>query len=164
MDISSFSSYLPFKLSVSSLFKDVSFLRKYACVHAKLLQLCPTLCNPTDCSPPGNSVHGMLQVGLRVWVAMPSSRRSSWPRDQPHSCCSSCMAGRFFTTEVPGKPLKKMSLPLKLAFPLNFSFFLQTHSCKIISYRLFPYISFSRFLCPVCPSFSVFTYGWVSIF
>ena len=34
----------------------------YMCVSVKLLQLCPTLCSPMDCSPPGSSVHGILQV------------------------------------------------------------------------------------------------------
>ena len=33
-----------------------------ACMSAKSLQLCPTLCDPMDCSPPGFSVHGMLQA------------------------------------------------------------------------------------------------------
>ena len=33
----------------------------YACLCAKSLQSCPTLCNPMDCSPPGSSVHGILQ-------------------------------------------------------------------------------------------------------
>ena len=46
-----------------------------------LLQLCPTLCDPMDCSPLGSSVHGILQVRILEWVAMPSSRGSSWPRD-----------------------------------------------------------------------------------
>ena len=34
------------------------------CVCAKLLQLCPTLCDPVDCSPPGSSVHGILQARI----------------------------------------------------------------------------------------------------
>ena len=38
-------------------------------------------CDPMDCSPPGSSVHGILQARILEWVAMPSSRRSSWPRD-----------------------------------------------------------------------------------
>ena len=46
----------------------------YTCVHAKLLQLDPTLCDPVDCSPPGSSVHGILQARILEWVAMPSSR------------------------------------------------------------------------------------------
>ena len=41
---------------------------------AKLLQLCLTLCDPKDCSPPGSSVHGLLQARILEWVAMPSSR------------------------------------------------------------------------------------------
>ena len=44
------------------------------CVPAKSLQLCPTLCDPMNCSPPGSSVHGILQARILEWVAMPSSR------------------------------------------------------------------------------------------
>ena len=49
-------------------------------VHAKSLQSCLTLCNPMDCSPPGSSVHGILQTRIRERVAMPFSRESSQPR------------------------------------------------------------------------------------
>ena len=49
-----------------------------ACVHA---QLSLTLCDPTDCTPPGSSVHGILQARILEWVAMPSSLGSSQPRD-----------------------------------------------------------------------------------
>ena len=45
-------------------------------------QLCPTLCNPMDCSPRGSSVHGILQARILEWVAVPFSRGSSRPRDQ----------------------------------------------------------------------------------
>ena len=48
----------------------------------KSLQSCPTLCNPMDYSPPGSSVHGILQERILERVAMPFSRGSSWPRDQ----------------------------------------------------------------------------------
>ena len=41
--------------------------------YAKLLQSCPTLCDPMDCSPPGSSVHGILQARILEWVAMPFS-------------------------------------------------------------------------------------------
>ena len=58
-------------------------------------QSCPTLCDPMDCSPPGSSVQGILQARILEWVAMPSSRRSSQPRDQTQV---SCNAGRFFTS------------------------------------------------------------------
>ena len=49
---------------------------------AKLLQSCPTLCNPMDCNSPGSSVHGILQARILERAVMPSSGGSSWPRDQ----------------------------------------------------------------------------------
>ena len=55
-------------------------------MHARLLQLCLTLCNPMDYSPPGPSVYGILQKRMLEWVAMSSSRESSLEilRDQIH--------------------------------------------------------------------------------
>ena len=47
------------------------------CMHAKLLQSCPTLCDPMDCSLPGSSVLGILQERVLEWAAVPSSRGSS---------------------------------------------------------------------------------------
>ena len=44
-------------------------------------QSCPTLCDHMDCSPPGFSVHGVLQAGILEWVAIPFSRGSSQHRD-----------------------------------------------------------------------------------
>ena len=66
-------------------------------VSGKSLQLCPTLCNPMDCSPPGSSVHGILQARILEWVAMPSSRGSFPPRYGTHF---SCIAGEFFSTSA----------------------------------------------------------------
>jgi len=48
-------------------------------------QSCPTLCNPMDCNLPGSSVHRILQARILEWVAMPSSRGSSQPRDRTKS-------------------------------------------------------------------------------
>ena len=48
---------------------------------------------------PGSYVHGILQARILEWVAMPSSRGSSWPRDQTLISCISCIAGVFFTAE-----------------------------------------------------------------
>ena len=39
-------------------------------MHAKLLQSCPTLCDPMDSSPPGSSVSGILQARILEWVAI----------------------------------------------------------------------------------------------
>ena len=44
-------------------------------------QWCLTLCDHMDCSPPGSSVHGILQKRIPEWVAISSSRLHSWPRD-----------------------------------------------------------------------------------
>ena len=54
---------------------------KHACMNAKLLQLCPTLCDPMDNSLLGSSVRGILQARILEWVSRPSSRGSSQPRD-----------------------------------------------------------------------------------
>ena len=52
---------------------------------------CSTLWNPMDCSPPGSSVHGILQARILEWVAISSSRGSSWPKDQTQvSWCLLC--------------------------------------------------------------------------
>ena len=55
-------------------------------MSTKSLQSCPTLCDPMDCSPPGSSVHGILQARIMEWVAMPFSKGSSRLRDR--SCVS----------------------------------------------------------------------------
>ena len=64
----------------------------------------PTLCNPTDCSPPGSSDHGILQARILEWVATPFSRVSSRPRDGTQV---SWIAGRFFAIWATGKPLEE---------------------------------------------------------
>ena len=66
-------------------------------------QSCLTLCKPIDCSPPGACVHGIPQARTVEWLAMPSSRGSSPPRDGTQVSRS---AGGFLTiSEPPGKPV-----------------------------------------------------------
>ena len=73
-----------------------AFLRLYfVCVKVLVAQSCLTLCDPVDCSPPGSSVHGILQARMLEWVAIPFSRASYRPRDQ---ILVSHITGRFFTT------------------------------------------------------------------
>ena len=67
-------------------------------------------CDPMDCSPPGSSVHGILQARVLEWVAISFSRESSWPRDQtqfPH------IAGGCFTLWATREALaaSKLALP-----------------------------------------------------
>ena len=59
-----------------------------------------TLCDPMDSSPPGSSVHGILQTRILEWIAIPFSRGTPQPRDQTQD---SGTAGRFFNAEPPGK-------------------------------------------------------------
>ena len=56
-------------------------------VKVLVVQSCPTLCDPMNCSSPGSSVHGIFQVRILEWVANSSSRGSSWTRDPTHVSC-----------------------------------------------------------------------------
>ena len=70
-------------------------------------QSCPTLCDPTDCSPPGSSVHGIFQTRILEWVAMPSCRGSSQPRDRTWVCH---IAGGFCTIWATREALKNYTV------------------------------------------------------
>ena len=91
------------------------------CMCVKSLQSCLTLCNPMDCSLPGPSVHESLQARILEWVAVPSSRDSSQPRDL--TCVSSiCCISRLVLYHWPflespkmhhGRPLGNLVLYLR---------------------------------------------------
>ena len=100
-----------------------------ACFSLKVLvaQSCPTLCDPTDWSPPGSSDYGIFQAKIPEWVATSFSRGFSRHTDQTHI---SCIVGRFFIFWASKEvslwiPLKSLSLHGLLCF---FSLFL-THHC-----------------------------------
>ena len=64
-------------------------------------QLCPTLCNLMDCSPPGSSVRGILQARILVWGVISFSGDLPNPGIEltsPVSLVSPALAGGFFTT------------------------------------------------------------------
>ena len=61
---------------------------------------------PHECSSPGSSVHSISLARILEWVAISSSRRSSWPRDQTFISFISFTEGIFFTVEPSGKPKK----------------------------------------------------------
>ena len=65
-------------------------------------QSCSILCDPMDCSPPGSSIHRILQARILEWVVIPFSRASSQLRDRNPV---SCIAGRFFGIWGTRKPL-----------------------------------------------------------
>jgi len=63
-------------------------------VKVLVAQLCLSLNDTMDCSPPGFSLHGILQARIPEWVVIPFSRESSQPRDRTWV---SCIVRRFFT-------------------------------------------------------------------
>ena len=73
---------------------------RLCCVLCLVTQLCPTLCDPMDCSPPGSLVHGILQARILEWLPLPSPGDLPEPGIEPRS---PKLAGNFFTTEPPGK-------------------------------------------------------------
>ena len=70
---------------------------------SEVTQLCPTLCDPIDCSLPGSSIHGIFQARVPEWVAISFSRGSSQPRDRTQV---SRIVGRCFTDWAQGKPYR----------------------------------------------------------
>ena len=91
---------MPLLFSCHSTCWEPQYLSTVCC--AKSLQSCLTLCDPMDWSLPDPSVHGILQAGILEWVALPSSRGSSQPRDQTQV---SCISGRFFTVWATREPI-----------------------------------------------------------
>ena len=73
-------------------------------MRAKSLWLCPTLCDPTDCSLPGSSVHRLSQARILEWIAMPSSGGSSQPRVRTSNSLSPALAGGSLPLTPPRKP------------------------------------------------------------
>ena len=68
------------------------FLGEVKC--SEVAQLCPTLCDPMDCSLQGSSNHGIFQVRVLEWIVISFSSGYSWPRDQTRV---SRIVGRHFT-------------------------------------------------------------------
>ena len=82
-------------------------------VKVSVTQLCPTLCDSMDFSPPGSSVHEILQTTTLKWVTVPFSRVSSWHRIEPRSPAQ--QADFFYhlshqgSPAVPSRTIKKQT-------------------------------------------------------
>ena len=85
---------------------EVRIFWRGLCV-CSVAQLCLTLSDPVDL--PGSSVHGILQARILQWVVTSSSRGSSDPGIEPVFLESPALAGVFFTTEPPMKPLEMVA-------------------------------------------------------
>ena len=80
-------------------------------------QLCLTLCDPMDWSPPGSSVHGIFQARILEWVAICFSTGSSGLRDQTHISLCLLHAGGFFTNGLNMPIQEKKSPEIKSKIP-----------------------------------------------
>ena len=98
-----------------------------------------------DCSLPGSSVHGILQARILAWVAIFSSRGSSWPRNWTGV---SCIARGFFTTELPETSIQRavshisssslsLGLPKPEVWPSKSSPSLKSHSDATFSLKIY---------------------------
>ena len=90
------------------------------CMCAKSLWSFLTLCNPRYYNLPGFSVHWIFQARILEWVATPSSRESSCPRNQTHISYGFCIAGRYLPLSHQGKPKEEqqqMALLLHCYYP-----------------------------------------------
>ena len=74
------------------------------CMPAQLIQPCVTLCDLMDCSPPGSSVHGILQARILEWVAMPFSRIFLTQGLNSRLPASPAFQADTLPTEPPGRP------------------------------------------------------------
>ena len=94
LTFSFFPSALRDKRKKNQLLKRAMQKIKTSKLKVLVAQSCPILCDPTDCSPPGSSVHEILQARIVEWVAISFSRDSSQLKDQTWV---SHTTGRFFT-------------------------------------------------------------------
>ena len=97
-------------------------LRVSVSVCVSVAQSCPTLCNPEDCSPPGSSVHGILQARILEWVAyfllqgiVPTQGLNLHPISLLHWQAGSLPLG------LPGEPSQVVGLQILMSFsgPFN---------------------------------------------
>ena len=92
-------------------------------------QSCPALCDPIDCILPGSSVHGVLQIRILEWVAMPSSRGSSQPRDRTQVLC---IAGRFFNhLSYEGSPSPTFFISSNVPSSNDYAVYLSREYCML---------------------------------
>ena len=122
-------------------------------VTVLVAQSCPTLCNPTDYSPPGSSVYGILQARILEWAAMPFSRGCYWPKVWTWV---SCFAGGFLTIWVTREAPNSLAVrqiqnkTTLQAHHIIVQFSSVQFSCSVVSDSLRPHES--QHARPPCPS------------
>ena len=147
--------FFSFKGTFSSLTWAFSIWQPLCCAvlshfsHVRLFATLWILC-------PGSSVHRILQARILEWVAMLSSRGSSWPKDRTHICISS-NAGRFFTPEPLRNPLNSLCpsvFPsLSQSWLIHNPHLQTTHHCQYSNF--FALHLLWHLSCPLCMNASV---------
>ena len=107
----------------------------FPCLHACLVtQSWLTLCDPSDCSIPGSSIHGIFQARILEQVAVSFSMESSWSRDWTCTSCVSWIAGRFFPYSAIREALLLPYSPVIIyLFFLNFCWHIVALQCCVSS-------------------------------
>ena len=100
-----------------------------------------------DCSPPGSSVHRILQARILEWVAVPSSMGSSCPRDWTQGSCVSCIASKFFTCWAIGKA-SIMEMPLICGYGSVSFLHFPCRQCIICKKKWFSFLFYFRLHVP----------------
>ena len=90
--------------------------------ESEVAQLCPALCNPMDCSPPGSSIHGILQARILEWVVISFSRGSSRPLEEIEPWSPALRAGAL-TSELPCSVVERQIQNLLTCFLERSKFF-----------------------------------------
>ena len=88
---------MPLSPQAESLYEQV-YLVELSMGERPHAQLCPTLCDPMDCSLTGSSIHGIFQARILEWVAISFSRGSSRSPGTEHASVSPALTGGFFAS------------------------------------------------------------------
>ena len=83
-----------------TLLKGQLYLHASLVLYGMVAHLCPTLCDPMDCSPPGSSVHGIFQARILEWLLLPPPDNLPYPGIEPASVMSPALASGCFTTST----------------------------------------------------------------
>ena len=86
---------------------QLHIMQPWIVCESEVVQSCPTLCDPVDCSLRGSSVHGILQARILKWVAISFSRGSSWPRE---GTWVSRIGGRCFNLWATREAMNSMAI------------------------------------------------------
>ena len=131
------STYLHQHISVAySIHSLVPLLLLNFHVHTKSLHSCLTLCDLMNHSPPGPSIHGILQTRILEWVAVPSSRVSSWSRVQ------TCIQAGSSPLAPRGKHFHSQIYAMGYTLDMFWDFFFNKNHF-VLEFKFFPYVGCS---------------------